>query len=147
MANGVTAARPPAWFWVVAVLLTLWGAQGCWAAYLHWTVGAEAMGPATDYDRRLFAALPGWYHWDFLIAVVASLLGGIALLMRSRTARLLFTISLIAVVIQFAWVFSTTDLIAVKGAAATLPFPLFITAVAILSVWFAGYAYRRGWLR
>src|SRR3546814_13077397 len=56
--------RPTAAFRVVAILLTLWNAFGCYAWYLQWTLGADAMGPATQYDRQLYAALTGWYHGD-----------------------------------------------------------------------------------
>src|SRR3546814_5697654 len=63
--------RPTAAFRVVAILLTLWNAFGCYAWYLQWTLGADAMGPATQYDRQLYAALPGWYNGVYAIAVGA----------------------------------------------------------------------------
>lgn len=138
--------KPPAWFWIVAIILLLWGAQGCYACVQQFRFGAEAMGPATDYDRALFAALPAWYNWCFAVAVGASLLGSIALLIRSSAARLLFIVSLVAVLIQFGYLFATTDIIAHKGAGVVLPFPLVITAVAVFQLWFAGLAQRRGWI-
>lgn len=147
MDNVSSRGAIPVWFWIVAILLTLWGAMGCYACYLHWTLGPDAMGKATDYDRAFFATLPAWYNWVYAIAVGAGLLGGIALLARSRMAQALFLASLIAVLVQFGWLFATSDIIAAKGAGETVPFPLFITAVAAFSVWFSGYASRRGWLR
>ncbi|RHW18094.1 hypothetical protein D1610_06265 [Sphingomonas gilva] len=137
----------PAWFWVVAALLTLWGAIGCYFCYMQLTLGPDAMPGATDYDRALFAALPDWYSWVYGLAVGTALLGGIALLARSRLAQALFLASLIAVGVQLGWLFAATDIIAAKGASATVPFPLFIACVAMFSVWFAGHANRRGWLR
>src|SRR3546814_6643910 len=71
--------RPTAAFRVVAILLTLWNAFGCYAWYLQWTLGADAMGPATQYDRQLYAALPGWYNGVYAIAVGAGLLGSFAM--------------------------------------------------------------------
>jgi hypothetical protein len=136
----------PAWFWIVAALLTLWGAVGCYNCYLQWTMGGAAWGD-TGYDRALYASMPGWYDWVFLIAVVSGVLGGVALLARSRLAQALFLASLIAVLVQFGWLFATTDIVAAKGAAATVPLPAFITVVAAFSVWFAGYASNRGWVR
>src|SRR3546814_15568400 len=62
--------RPTAAFRVVAILLTLWNAFGCYAWYLQWTLGADAMGPATQYDRQLYAALPGWYNGVYAIAEI-----------------------------------------------------------------------------
>ncbi|WP_294290715.1 hypothetical protein [uncultured Sphingomonas sp.] len=52
--------------------------------------------------------------------------------------------SLIAVVIQFCWLFAATDMIAVRGFAVAAGFPIFILAVAVFQVWLAGLAIRRG---
>jgi hypothetical protein len=136
----------PAWYWIVAVLLTLWGAMGCYACFEQIRLGADAMGPASDYDRALHASLPGWYDYVYATAVGAGFLGGVALLVRSRTARTLFILSTIAVIVQFGYLFATTDIVATKGAGAVLQFPVFILAVALASVWFAGLARRRGWI-
>ncbi|RIA47144.1 hypothetical protein DFR49_1713 [Hephaestia caeni] len=138
--------RPTAAFRVVAILLTLWNAFGCYAWYLQWTLGADAMGPATDYDRQLYAALPGWYNGAYAVAVGAGLLGAFALLARSAAARWLFVLSLIAIVVMFGYLFLATDVIAVKGAGTTLPFPILIALIAIFAIWFTGYATRRGWV-
>src|SRR3546814_5487851 len=43
--------RPTAAFRVVAILLTLWNAFGCYAWYLQWTLGADAMGPARSEEH------------------------------------------------------------------------------------------------
>ncbi len=138
--------RPPAWFWVVAIVILLWAAMGCYACYQQFRLGAEAMGPATDYDRGIYAALPVWYNWLYAVAVGSGLLGAIALLMRSAVARLLFIISLVAVIAQFGYLFATTDIVTVKGAAATLIFPIVIVLIAVGEIWFAGHSRQRGWI-
>ena len=53
---------------------------------------------------------------------------------------------MIAVIVQFGCVFLATDMVARKGAAMTVPFPVLIVAVAGFSVWFTGFATRRGWI-
>jgi hypothetical protein len=140
-------SRAPKWFTLAAVLLLLWGIAGCVAFYSHARFGADAMPGATGYDRRLFASLPGWYNIVYGIAVGGGLLGALALLLRSRWAATLFAISLVAVVVQFGWTFLATDLLAAKGAGETVPFPLFITAVAVAQLWLARHGLRKGWLR
>lgn len=137
----------PVWYWVIAILLTLWGAMGCFACYQQFKLGPAAWGEVTDYSRALYASLPVWYNWLYALAVGTALLGGIGLLLRAGWAKAAFWISLIAAVVQFGYAFAATDMVAVKGAAATLPFPIFIIAVAVFSVWFAGFAKGRGWLR
>lgn len=143
--NAFAKSSPPIWFWIVAVLIVLWGAAGSYACYLQFVHGADAMGPASDYDRALYASMPAWYNPVYALAVGSALLGGLALLARRRVARLLFAVSLIAVIVQFGYLFAATDLIAVKGLW-TAYFPAFILLVALVQLWFAGLAIRRGWL-
>lgn len=138
--------KPPLWFTVIAIVLTLWGLLGCWALYMHVTLG-PAMDPnTTDWDRAYYAALPAWFTPVYCVAIFGGLLGSIALLLRSRLAKWAYVASLVAVVVQFGWVFTATDLIAHKGAAVTVPFPLFIFAVAMVQVWLAAFAKRKGWI-
>ncbi|PAX08246.1 hypothetical protein [Sphingomonas lenta] len=144
----MTAAyrRAPAWFRVVAALLLVWGVAGCYACFQQFRLGADAMGPATDYDRTLYASLPIWYDPLYAVATSAGLLGALALLARSRLALPLFALSLFAVLVQFGYLFAASDLVATKGAAATLPFPIFIALVAAGATWLSARAMRRGWI-
>ncbi|WP_423603098.1 hypothetical protein [Sphingomonas sp. MS122] len=140
------AQKPPAWLYIVGIILLLWGLAGCWAFYMHVTLGAAANPQATDWDRAYFAALPSWFTIDFAIAVGAGVLGSIALLLRSKWAVTLYWLSLIAVIIQFGYMFLATDVIAVKGVSSTF-FPAFIFVMALFQVWFSSMVKRRGWLR
>ena len=139
--------QPPVWYYVVGGALALWSALGCYSCYMQFIHGAEAMGPATDYDLKLYAGLPVWYNYVFALAVIAGLLGAIGLLTRSRAVRILFIVSLVAAVIQFGYLFAATDIIAVKGAGMVLPFPILIIAIGVFAVWFAGFAKKREYLR
>ena len=139
-------AKRPGWFVIVVALLVLWGLAGCAAFYGHLAYGPDIDPKATDWDRAFYAAMPGWFAWDYAVAVGAGLLGSIAMLLRLRAATWLYLVSLIAVLVQFGYVFLATDLLAHKGAAATLPFPAFIVVVALFQLWLAGVARRRGWL-
>lgn len=136
----------PLWLRALALLLVLWGVMGVFACIQQIRLGPDAMGAATAYDRALYAGLPAWYNGVYALAVSAGLAGAIALLIGRRAALPLFVISLVAVVVQFGYLFATTDIIAVKGVWTTY-FPLFIVLVALLEVWLAGLARRRGWLR
>lgn len=142
----VADRRAPGWFRVVAVLLVIWGLAGCVACVQQIRLGAEALGPASDYDRALFAGLPGWYMPIYAVATSGGLLGAVALVARSRWAVPLYALSLAAVVVQFGYTFVATDLIAAKGAAETVPFPLFIAAVAAAATALSVRATRRGWI-
>lgn len=138
-------AKAPVWLRIVAVLLTLWGAMGVFACIQQFRLGADAMGPASAYDRALYASLPVWYNAVYAVAVGCGLLGAVALLARSVLAIPLTTLSLIGVLLQFGWLFATSDIVAAKGAS-TAVFPLVIVAVAGLSVLLARHARSRGWI-
>jgi hypothetical protein len=138
--------KPPVWYWIVSALFLVWGLMGCFSLYLFVTVGPTMNPDPGEWDRAYAAAIPGWYVWIYVVAVGGGTLGALALLARSRFARPLFIASIIGVVIQFGYAFLATDLIAHKGAAATIPFPLVIFVIAAVELWFAGVAQRRGWL-
>ena len=143
MSNAST--RPPVWFRFVSVVLLLWALAGCYACVQQFRLGAEAMGPASDDDRALYASLPIWYNAVYAVAVGCGLFGAVALLARSVLAVPLTFLSLIGVVIQFGWLFATSDIVAVKGADVAA-FPLVIAGVALLSVLLARHARARGWI-
>ncbi|MGN6270409.1 MAG: hypothetical protein ACTHM0_11025 [Sphingomonas sp.] len=137
--------RPPGWFWWISALLALWGLLGCYFCLRQFLYGADAMGPADEYRRTLYASLPAWYDYVYAVATGAALLGGLALLRRAMAARVLFVVSAIAVVVQFGWLFATTDLLAAKGVVTAI-LPLVILGIAIYSIRFAARARRFGWI-
>ncbi|MES2055952.1 MAG: hypothetical protein V4564_08445 [Pseudomonadota bacterium] len=136
----------PIWFYVVAMLLALWNAIGCYFCFQQFRLGAEAMGPATEYDRTLYGRLPWWYNYCYALAVGAGTLGALALLINSSLAHPLFVISLVALVLQFGYLFATTDIIRQKGVGKVVPFPLVIAAIGVFAIWFTAYAQARLWV-
>lgn len=139
-------AKRPGWFIILVAALILWGLAGCAALAGHVMFGAKMAAEAGEWDAAYFAALPGWFVWDYGVAVGAGLLGSLALLGRSQLATPIYWASLAAILIQFGYVFFATDLLAHKGAVATLPFPLFIIIMGVVQIWLANYASKRGWI-
>jgi len=142
----MTKSKVPVWYWIVAIVLVLWEAMGCYACILQIRLGAAAMGSVDDWSLKYYAALPIWYNWVYAVATFGGLLGGLALLLRDKRAPMFFWISLVAIIVMFGYAFAATDLIAHKGLDRVLPFPLFIAAVSAFSIWFARIAARRGWI-
>lgn len=135
----------PTWFRVVAVILILWNLVGAYACIQQFRLGAEAMGPATAYERALYASLPTWYNRIFALAEITGVAGTIALLTGRRLALPLLVLSLSAIAVQFGYLFAKTDIIAVKGLWTTY-FPAFILAIGLVQVALAQVGLRRGWL-
>jgi hypothetical protein len=121
--------------------------MGCYACVMQIRLGAAAMGPVDAWSLKYYAALPVWYNAVYAVATFGGLIAGLVLLLRDRRALLLFWISFVAVVVMFGYAFAATDLIAHKGLAQVLPFPLLIAAIGAFSIWFSGYAAKKGWMR
>ena len=143
MSIGRTAR--PLWFVIVATLLLLWEAMGCFACVQQWRLGADAMFPGDAGYHRLYAALPGWYNICYAIGVTTGLLGATGLLARQSWARPTYLVSLIAVVVQYGYTFAATDMMALKGPT-TLVFPVLIAAIGAFAILLSAYARRRGWI-
>jgi hypothetical protein len=136
--------RPPVWFWVAAAVLILWGLSGVFGFYMSLSAAARAQMSA--YDRSLYENAPEWYMPVYGAAVWSGLIGSVLLAFRRRIARLFYIASLVAVVVMFVWTFAATDLIAVKGIATAVTFPMLIALIGAFQIWLADHAARRGWI-
>lgn len=143
--NDVIAARPPAWFWVLAVLGLAWEAFGVFTYLMH--VGMFASDAATmpEAERALVENIPTWVTAAYAIAVFSGLLGALGLVLRKRWARSLLWLSLIAIVVQFGWWILLSGALETMGPS-MLVMPAIVTVVAIVLVWLANTGVRRGWL-
>jgi hypothetical protein len=136
----------PTWFTTVIIVLTLWALAGVASFVAHVAIGERMAAQQGAWDLDFHRALPAWFAWAYALATLPALAGAIALWRRSRHAVLLYVLSLVGVVIQFGFVFAGTDLLAHKGAAATVPFPLFIALMAGVQIFLAHTARQRGWV-
>jgi len=137
--------RAPLWFWIVGVVLVLWGLAGTMAFYTDAAMTPEQAAKLSAYDQKLLASRPFWFLWVYGVATFAGLAGAVALMLRSALARPLTIVSLVAVVVMFGFMFAATDLLAVKGATAAI-FPVVIALIELFQLWLAGRARRAGWI-
>jgi hypothetical protein len=142
--NATTVDRPPTWFWVVAVLGLLWELFGVAEYLMH--VGVLPGAEMSEAERSLMESSPTWVTALFAIGVFAGALGALGLVLRKRWARPLLLLSLVAVILQFGGWLLMTEAVAVIGPTVFI-MPAIIVGVAILLVWVANTALRRGWLR
>ena len=142
--SDVIEARPPAWFWIVAVLGLLWELFGV-AMYLMHVGVLPNSAEMSEAERSLMESSPMWVTGLFAIGVFAGALGALALILRRRWARPLLILSLVAVILQFGGWLLATDAIAVIGPS-VFAMPALIVAVAILLAWVATTGVKRGWL-
>lgn len=105
-----------------------------------------ALAQMSEAQRQLFATRPQWIFVVYGIAIFSGLAGTIGLLMRKAWATPVLGISLVAIVVQFGYVFLVMDAIRLLGAATTVPFPLVIFTLGAALLWFSVFAKRRGWI-
>lgn len=139
--------KPPTWFWIVAVIALLWGLAGCAAYLMQVTMTPADIAKLPPAQAELMALMPAWLDGVYAIAVWIGLAGAAALLLRRRIARSLYIVSLIAVIVQFGWIFAMTPIFARMGFLEAAGFPIFVAVAGVALIWFAGLATQRGWLR
>ncbi len=136
-------AKAPWHLWVVGVLSLLWNAGGAW------TFIQAQSGAPMDMDAHeiaYFATQETWFVAVTDVAVIAPLLGAIALLLRSRWAVHLYALSIAAIVVTTVWDVSqgTALLLNDQG---WLILNCVTGALAILQLAYAALMRKRGVLR
>lgn len=139
--------RPPAWYWIVAVLALLWEGVGCLAYLMQVRMGPTELAQLPPAQAEAFAGMAAWQWSVFAIAVWIGLVGALGLLLRRRWASLGLWVSLIAAAIQYGYTFFATPILQRMPASEALPLPIAIILLGIVLVWFAGFAANKGWLR
>jgi hypothetical protein len=133
-ASSVPSAAP-FWLRLIAGLALLWNLVGVYA-YLQ-TVGVLP-GATADMSSK---AMPAWVVGAFAVSVFAGVLGSLGLLMLKRWAKMVLLLSLLALLLEDLWAFVLR-----QGHETQLVLSLAINAIAILLVWLAYTADRKGWL-
>ena len=139
--------KPPTWFWVVAVIALLWAGMGCWSYLNEVTMTPDDLAKLPVAQREAWAAMPKWLFGVFAIAVWSALAAAIAMVLRRRIARTLYIVSLVAIVVQFGWLFVMTPMLKTMGFAEAAGVPIVIAVAGAVLIWFSGMAAQRGWLR
>jgi hypothetical protein len=137
----------PQFFILIAIMFLLWNLMGLASFVMQYMMDVNELAKTDPAGAKAFAAMPGWLWLVYAVAVLAGTGGAIALLMRKKAAVPLFLLSLVAVVVQFGYVFLATDLIAAKGVVVAMAFPLLIFVIAIIQWRYATAQAAKGVLR
>ncbi len=143
--NASIADQPPGWFRIVSIAALIWGLIGIATYLMHVGIIGGGTAALSEPERILAESTPSWVTAAYAIAVFSGALGSLGLVLRKRWAKLVLIVSLVAILIQEAWVIFMSDAAAVHGPSALL-LPLVIVVVAVLLVWVASMAEKRGWL-
>lgn len=97
-----STGKPPASFWVVALLGLLWNSFG---AYLYTMVNlgdASTMAGAPPEMVEYVNTMPVWAHAMWALGIWGSLAGSLLMLLRSRHAAAAFLVSFLGAVGSFS---------------------------------------------
>jgi hypothetical protein len=138
--------RTPAHLWIIGVVALLWNAVGAFD-YVATQLRLEGyMSQFSQEQLAYFYSFPAWAVAAWATAVWFALFGSLALLLRRRLAYLLFTISLIAMLLSTLHSFVLSDGAAMMGSGGVV-FSGLIFVIAVLLVWYSKAMAARGVLR
>ena len=155
--NVESSVRPPKWYWVLGGFILLWNLFGVFvfsvmvlmvsgtldiASEEAMAKMAEAQRTQTLTTKEVILSTPMWANVAFAVAVGFGVLGSIAMLMRKKLAVPFFIVSLIGVLAQNSYNYLLSDAVEKMGVGLS---PLVIL-VAIVTVPFALFCSRRGWI-
>ena len=136
-------AKAPWHVWAVGMLSVLWNGAG---AYTIMTAQAGVLPDLEPGEAAYYAAQAWWFVIVTDLALVAAVLGGVALVLRSRIAVPLFWVSLAAIVIANGYdLMMGTSRMFLNAAALGVSVAIWI--IAALELWYAHAMRKRGVLR
>jgi hypothetical protein len=132
--TGIGERSPNAAFWLIVTIGLVWNAIG--AAFFLGQVGALGGPFAPTRDQP---TMPDWITVAYAIGVWGSVIALIGLLMRRRWSRPVLWIALVALCVDFGWVFFASG-------AGVQPLGVVVLIIALGLALFTDRAARRGWL-
>ena len=135
--------KAPWHLWVVGIVTPAWNGKGAFDYVMTQTRNADYLAMFTPEQLDYFYSFPAWVQGSWAIAVWASVLGSILLLMRNRNAPIVFAVSFAAMAVTALHNFvladvTMTDIMGVEA----MYFSAAIFVVALLT-----YLYARGMRR
>ena len=140
-----TNSKPSGSFWAISIIALLWNLMGV-NQYILMAYKSESVRAGLSAEKlALIDATPVWSTAAFAIAVFAGALGCIALLLRKKIARFLFTTSFIGIVFQNIDAFMRFKVSEFNGVELTMT--LLIPAIALFLIWYSKKCISKGWLK
>jgi hypothetical protein len=138
----MTTTKPTISFWAISIIALLWNVMGVdqYIQQAYMTDAFKAM--YTEEQLEMITSAPSWVTAVFAIAVFGGLLGSLALLLRKKIAKTLFTISLIGIIAQMYYNLFVIDSVAIYGPGAAI-MPIMVLGFALFLLWYAKFAEKK----
>lgn len=136
--------KPTSTFWIIAIAALIWNIMGV-AAYLGQAyMTDEVLNALPDAEQLYYTNIPTWVTAAFAISVFAGFFGCVTLLLRKKWAKVLFIVSLLAVLSQFTYNFFMQDYMEVTITKAIMP--IIVIGIAIFLIWYSKKSEENGWI-
>ncbi|WP_114951353.1 hypothetical protein [Sphingosinicella terrae] len=132
--SNVIGARPPSWLRLVGFIALLWNLVGVAFYFGHVGILGGVFAPPAPG-----IAMPFWVSGAYAVGVFAGAIGSFGLALAREWSRLVLWISLIALAIDWGWVF-------LASGAGLQPLGIGVLAIAFLLVRLAATGEKKGWL-
>jgi len=129
------------WIRPLAVGFIAWNALGAYACAQQIALRTGGATLTDPFEQALYSHLPLTYDCLFVGAETSGLVGAVLLLLGRAAARAWLGASLIFIILQFGYLFATTDLLAHEGPRA-MSLPLFVIIMGAIQLWAAACAHR-----
>lgn len=140
----MTTTKPSAGYWVLTIFCILWNIMGVLSFFGHTFITEEAIALLPENEQALYGEYPMWVTVIFAIAVFTGFLGSIGLAAKKKWAKLMFAISLGAIVPQMAHNVFFTSSIEVYGLVQACLMPVLVVAFGVWFFLFAKSANKKG---
>jgi len=141
--SDISINKPPVWFWIIAVLATIWNLFGGFDYFNSVTVNEAYLSNYGQDMIDFLKDMPMWAKGAWGIAIISSILGSICLLLRKAIAFPLYLVAFVFMIISFIYQWTAATRPQVEGGTIMT---VVVFAVAIFLIWFARMARGRGWL-
>ncbi len=140
--------KPPVHLWIIGVVTLLWNSGGVFDFVMTNSQNAAYLSNFTPDQLVYFTSFPTWITLVWGIATFGALLGSILLLMRSRHAVIVFTLSFLGMIANmfYGYFLSGTSMTKLMGPGAAI-FSAVIVLVGLLLVLYSRTMRQRGVLR
>lgn len=136
--------KSPWHLWLVGILGFLWNSMGALDFVMTQTKNEAYMSNFTAEQLAFFYGFPSWVILAWAIAVWGSLIGTIFLLLRNRLAVILFSISLIAMLVTTIHNYGLSNGLQVIGDTFSLAFTGIIFVIAVFLYFYSSSMKRKG---
>ncbi len=147
-----TSNKPPRWFWILTVILLLWGMMGMYVYYDFVTSSPESMAKyvtAGTYSQAYadyLLAEPTWSAAVFALAVSTGILGALCMVLRRAWAVPLYMLSLLFIIISLSKMF-ILDKAHNLMSGGQIGMEGVVFSLGVLAVWVSRKAKNENWLR